>query len=84
MNLLYIILLYNINHQYDLLITSPSDFTVIITNLYSAFNIFWKNIQKINSVIKAVTNNIYAKERPNLTVGNDKDEILRECYISKS
>ena len=79
MNLLYIILLYNINHQYDLLITSPSDFTVIITNLYSAFNIFWKNIQKINSVIKAVTNNIYAKERPNLTVGNDKDEILREC-----
>ena len=79
MNLLYIILLYNINHQYDLLITSPSDFTIIITNLYSAFNIFWKNIQKINSVIKAVTNNIYAKERPNLTVGNDKDEILREC-----
>ena len=47
-NVLYIILLYNLNKQYDISITSPSDYTVMITNLYSAFNIFWKSINKIN------------------------------------
>ena len=43
-SVLYIILLENINKQYDMDVTSPGDFTIIITNLYSAFNIFWKNI----------------------------------------
>jgi len=55
-NLLYIILLYNINHQYDLSVTSPSDFTIMISNLHSAFKEFWKNIIKINTVIKEVIN----------------------------
>ena len=51
-NILYIILLYNLNKQYDISITSPSDYTVIITNLLSAFHIFWKKINKINDYIK--------------------------------
>ena len=55
-NILYIVLLYNINHQYNLSITSPSDFTIIISNLHSAFKIFWKNIRKINNVIKSGNN----------------------------
>ena len=45
-SVLYMILLTNINKQHDMDVTSPGDFTVIITNLYSAFEIFWKN--KIN------------------------------------
>ena len=41
-NLLYILLLYTQNKQYDLSITSPSDFTVIISNLNSFFKNFMK------------------------------------------
>ena len=41
-NALYTILLYAHNKQYDLSVTSPSDFTIMIRNLDSAFNIFWK------------------------------------------
>ena len=51
-NVLYIILLENINKQYDMDVTSPGDFTIIITNLYTAFEIFWKNIKIINDKIK--------------------------------
>ena len=47
-NISYIIFLFNLNKQYNISVTSPSDYTVIITNLYSAFKIFWKNINKIN------------------------------------
>lgn len=43
-NLLYILLLYTQNKKYDLSITSPSDFTVIIRNLNSFFTIFMKKI----------------------------------------
>ena len=46
-NLLYIIILYNINKQYNILVTSPSDYTIIITNLYSAFNFFGKKLIKL-------------------------------------
>ena len=41
-NLLYILLLYTQNKKYDLSLTSPSDFTVIIRNLNSSFKIFMK------------------------------------------
>ena len=51
-NVLNIIFLYNLNKQYDISITSPSDYTVIITNLYSAFKIFWKKINIINEYIR--------------------------------
>ena len=47
-NLLYILLLYTQNKQYDLSITSPSDFTVIIGNLNSSFKIFMKKINNKN------------------------------------
>ena len=48
-SVLYIILLENINRQYDIDVISPGDYTIIISNLYSAFDIFWKKINKINS-----------------------------------
>ena len=70
-NILYIILLFNINHKFNLSITSPSDFTIIITNFHSAFEIFWKNIIKINSVIKAITNKIHDD--------NDTENDLKKC-----
>ena len=50
-NILYIIFLNNLNKQYDLLVTSPSDFTVVVTNLQSAFHIFWIKINKIKHLI---------------------------------
>ena len=56
-NISYIILLYNKNKEYDILVTSPSDFTVIVTNLHSAFKIFWKKINKINYIIKTRNKN---------------------------
>ena len=51
-NLLYIMLLYNLNKQYDISVTSPSDYTVILTNMKSTFHIYWTNITKINKFIK--------------------------------
>ena len=51
-SVLYIILLENINKQYDMDVTSPADFTILISNLFSAFDIFWKNINIINEKIK--------------------------------
>ena len=48
-SVLYIILLENINRQYDMDVISPGDYTIIISNLYSAFEIFWKKINKINT-----------------------------------
>ena len=70
-NILYIILLYNINHQYNLSITSPADFTILISNFHSAFKIFWKNIIKINTEIKANINKIYEDDEPK--------DILKKC-----
>ena len=72
-NLLYIILLYNINNQYDLSVTSPSDFTIIVSNLHSAFKVFWKNINKINKVIKEAINN-YKEDKIQIT-----NYIFNEC-----
>lgn len=54
-SILYIILLGNINKQYDMNVTSPGDYTIIVSNLYSAFDIFWKKINKINDNIKSKT-----------------------------
>ena len=60
--ILYIILLENINKQHDMNVTSPGDFTAIITNLYSAFDIFWRNINKINAKIKEKMTNQNSSE----------------------
>ena len=51
-NLIYLVFLHNINKQYDISVTSPSDYTVIATNLYSTFHIFWKKLNKINNIIQ--------------------------------
>ena len=51
-NLIYIVFLHNINKQYDISVTSPSDYTIIFTNLYSTFHIFWKKLNKINNIIQ--------------------------------
>jgi hypothetical protein len=45
---LFIILVFNINKQYNMSVTSPSDYAVIMTNLQSAFDIFYKKIKGIN------------------------------------
>ena len=74
-NTLYIIMLFNKNNQYNLLDTTPSDFTIIITNLYSAFQIFWENISKINTTIKAMVEN---KKRNRLNT-NESSISLEEC-----
>ena len=55
-NLIYIILLYNINKRNDMKITTPGDYTVIISNLNYAFKIFWRRINKINNIIKSNQN----------------------------
>ena len=39
--------------DYSFLITTPSDYTAIVINLYSAFNMFWKRIKNINNYIKS-------------------------------
>ena len=77
-NSLYIIILYNINHQYDLLVTSPSDFTILISNLHYAFDVFWKNIIKINTIIKAELNE-YEKDKKTLNSNRNPDYNLDEC-----
>ena len=51
LNLMYIVLLFNRNKQYDILVTSPSDYTIMIRNIDSAFHIFWKKINKLNDII---------------------------------
>ena len=78
-NIFYIILLNNINKQYDLLVTSPSDYTVEITNLHSAFHIFWKKINKINDIIKERNN--YKSEGTSKTTTEErqnKENKLKE------
>ena len=68
-NILYIIILYNLNKQYDISNTTPSDYTIIITNLYSAFKIFWKKINIINEYIRNQNDN-------NKNIINNKDIIF--------
>ena len=61
-NVLYIILLTNINKQYDMDVISPGDFTIIISNLFSAFELFWKNIDVIKEKIKSKVNHNNTEE----------------------
>ena len=49
---IYMLLLFNINKQYDMNVTSPSDYAVMITNLQSSFEILFSEINKINKSIK--------------------------------
>jgi hypothetical protein len=78
-SVLYIILLENINKQYDMDVTSPGDFTIIITNLYSAFNIFWKNINKINDKIKEKNNNQNTNEESKSQEKTNDSIVMKEA-----
>ena len=82
-NLLYIILLYNINRQHDLSINSPSDYTIIISNLHSAFKIFLKNITKINDIIRRINANNNDLLTQNIKLINTQDlefkAGIKEC-----
>jgi hypothetical protein len=51
-NLFYIVLIFNINKRNDMLVTTPGDYTVMISNLHSAFKIYWDNVNKINYIIR--------------------------------
>ena len=79
-NVLYTILLYAHNKQYDLSVTSPSDFTVIIRNLDSAFNIFWNKINKINKLIN--NNGIISTSQISQNISNnDELELKKELGL---
>ena len=62
-SILYIILLENINKQYDMDVTSPGDFTIIVSNLFSAFDIFWKKINIIREKRKKKIWNIITPKK---------------------
>jgi hypothetical protein len=73
-NVLYIILLANINKQHDMNVTSPGDFTIIISNLYSAFDNFWKNIKKINENLKKRNSNFNADNENNFEENKSQEK----------
>ena len=77
-SVLYMILLANINKQHDMDVTSPGDFTIIISNLYSAFEIFWKNINNINTTIKARNNRNNSEESKSQEKTNYSNNEMKE------
>ena len=84
---LFIILVFNINKQYNMSVTSPSDYAVIMTNLQSAFDIFYKKIKGINKSIRNIyqrndlilNNFINPEEEPNSS--RNMFQILKEYGI---
>ena len=56
-NMIYILFIYNINKRNDMLVTTPGDYTVMISNLYYAFEIFFNKINKINRITVENINN---------------------------
>ena len=72
-SLFYIILIYNINKRNDMLVTTPGDYTVMISNLHSAFEIFWRKIHKINYFIRKKINE----------TKKNSNSLIKEGTISK-
>ena len=66
---IYTLLWFNINKQYDMSVTSPSDYAAIITNMQSAFEIFYYEVKKINKLI-----------RNNYFIQQDDPHIQRKIY----
>ena len=64
---LYTLLLFNIIKQYNILVSSPSDFAVIITNLQSSFEIFFSEINNLNKLIRDKI--------------IEKDDLIRKNFI---
>ena len=69
-NLFYIVLLYNINKKNDMLVTTPGDYTAMISNLYYAFEIFFTKIKKINEITNINKNS-------NIFNANETDRISK-------
>ena len=87
LNLSYLILIYNINKRNDMLMTTPADYTIMISNLYSTFVIFLKRLKKINRFIlnykteRNKYNNVYQNEYKETS--KDKDIFLNTKYYLK-
>ena len=77
---IYTILLFNINKQYDLTVTSPSDYAVIITNLQSAFELFCKEISNINKLIIDYNKKNYSINNNNYYLPEDDRHFERTIY----
>ena len=69
-NLFYIILIFNINKRNDMLVTTPGDYTAMISNLYRAFEIFLNKINRINKI----TEHIGSSQEIRLNEGEDKSK----------
>ena len=72
LNMLYILFIYNINKRNDMLVTTPGDYTAIVFNLYYAFEIFFKKLNKINRII---ANNL--KDKKN-NINENKEGLTKE------
>ena len=72
---IYMLLLFNINKQYDMNVTSPSDYAVMITNLQSSFEILFSEINKIN---KSIRNN--SKNNINFNMQEYNQQSSRKIY----
>ena len=79
LNLSYLILIYNINKRNDMLMTTPADYTIMISNLYSTFVIFLKRLKKINRFI--LNNKIERNKYTNKFKINEFDEISKDKNI---
>ena len=69
-----------------MLVTTPGDYTVMISNLNSAFELYWKKVNKINYMI--VKNNIKEKIKQNSSslkemISNDKPKISGDLTVNK-
>ena len=83
LNMIYILFIYNINKRNDMLVTTPGDYTVIISNLYYAFEIFFNKINKINRITAEIKkNNIINKNDNN--IGILKEQNINNFYSKKN
>ena len=82
-NLIYIIVLNNINKRNDMLITTPGDYTAMISNLYYALEIFLKKLNKINKIIKKDLNDSEFSQNINERSSKDQNNILYKYYFLK-
>ncbi len=70
-NLFYIILIFNINKRNDMSVTTPGDYTVMISNLHSAFEIYWNKINKINYIIRKTIKEKNSRASSNSNLNRD-------------
>ena len=81
---LYTTLLFNINKHYDMSVTSPGDYAIIISNLQSSFEIFFSEINRINKLIqnrienKEILNNNFIKKEDE---DNSSRNLHKECQV---